>query len=82
MARLDQTTLAKASGVSLETVKRLEAVRGEASANIRTMSAILGALAKAGVVIERRPDGGICVCHGPSPRPGAPGLGTASLPPG
>ena len=47
--RLSQTDLAEAAGVSLETVKRLEAMEGELKVRLDTLTRIKGALEKAGV---------------------------------
>ncbi len=47
--RAQQEHLAKWAGVSVETVKRLERTDGEVSANISTVTAIMGRLAAAGV---------------------------------
>ncbi|MFC3067987.1 BLUF domain-containing protein [Phenylobacterium soli] len=60
MARLDQAGLASTSGISLETVKRLEAIRGRVNANARTLDALLEALARAGVTVEVSREG-VCV---------------------
>ena len=43
LARFDQATLAERAGVSLETVKRLERLRGPISANTTTEAAIRSA---------------------------------------
>lgn len=49
LVRLDQAELAKRSGVSVPTIKRLEAQDGELSANKPTLAAIRGALEESGV---------------------------------
>lgn len=67
MARLDQAELARVSGVSLETVKRLEGVRGAINANMRTIEALYVAFLGAGVDIHPNPDGRICVCQAATP---------------
>ena len=56
--RMDQKDLAKAAGVSLETVKRLEKMKGEVSAYDRTLDAIKGALEDAGVEFIPADNGG------------------------
>ena len=50
MARLEQTMLAAASGVSLPTIKRLEKMVGPISANTRTEAALRRAFSEAGVL--------------------------------
>ncbi len=50
MLRIEQAELAKAAGVSLETVKRLESMRGTVSAQLSTVTAIRRALEGAGVI--------------------------------
>jgi predicted transcriptional regulator len=47
--RLSQAELAKAAGVSLETIKRLEAMDGELKVRLDTLTRIKDALEKAGV---------------------------------
>jgi transcriptional regulator with XRE-family HTH domain len=49
MARVDQAELARRSGVSLETIKRLERIRGVVDANTRTLSAIAEAFVALGI---------------------------------
>ena len=50
MLRMDQSALATASGVSVETIKRLERMEGPLSeTRVATVNAIQGALEKAGV---------------------------------
>lgn len=56
--RMDQKDLAKASKVSLETVKRLEKMRGGVSAYGRTLDAIKDALEGAGVEFISADNGG------------------------
>jgi DNA-binding XRE family transcriptional regulator len=50
IARMEQSELARAAKVSLETVKRLEKTRGPISANTGTETAIRRALGEAGVI--------------------------------
>ena len=47
--RLDQADLAKAAGVSLETIKRVEAMEGELKIRLDTLTKITAALEKAGI---------------------------------
>ena len=47
--RLSQADLAKAASVSLETIKRLEAMRGELKVRLDTLTRIKDALERAGV---------------------------------
>ncbi len=50
MLRMDQSALAAASGISVETIKRLERMEGPLSeTRVATVNAIQGALEKAGV---------------------------------
>lgn len=50
--RMEQVDLAKSAGVSLETVKRLEKMRGPVEANIRTVAAIAEAFYRSGVSFD------------------------------
>jgi transcriptional regulator with XRE-family HTH domain len=53
LARLEQVGLAQAAGLSLETIKRLERIRGPVvDANIRTLNALSNAFAALGIVFE------------------------------
>ncbi len=54
IARLEQAELARASGVSLETIKRLERMRGPVEANTRTVRAISEAFSELGVGFDLR----------------------------
>lgn len=58
LVRMDQTVLAQASGVSLPTIKRLEATPGPISANTATEEAIRAALSEAGIVFIDADDAG------------------------
>jgi predicted transcriptional regulator len=49
MARLEQSDLAKAAGVSVDTIKRLERTEGVVSANLATVHSVVSALEAAGV---------------------------------
>ena len=58
LLRIEQTDLAERSGVSLPTIKRLEAKPGRLSAYGLTVSAIRRALEEAGVIfVEENGDG-------------------------
>jgi len=58
LARMRQPELAAAAGVSLETIKRLEGMRGMVAAQVATVVAIKRALESAGVIfIEENGDG-------------------------
>lgn len=61
IARIDQVELARLSGVSLETIKRLERIHGEVDANIRTLNRILDAFLGLSVTLESCREGGIGV---------------------
>jgi len=61
LARLEQSDLAAASGVSLDTIKRLERIRGPVSANVSTVAAITKAFAAAGVDMIPENGGGVGV---------------------
>lgn len=50
LARMEQRQLAEAAGVSVQTIKRLEAVVGAISANTSTEAALRRALGGAGVL--------------------------------
>lgn len=50
LARMEQTALAASSGISVETVKRLERSIGPISANTSTEAAIRKAFNEAGVI--------------------------------
>jgi transcriptional regulator with XRE-family HTH domain len=50
LARIEQTALAVASGVSLPTIKRLETMVGPISANTGTEAALRKAFTEAGVI--------------------------------
>jgi transcriptional regulator with XRE-family HTH domain len=59
MLRMDQSALAVASGVSVETIKRLEGMKGELSeTRVATINAIQAALEKAGVTFIAENGGG------------------------
>ena len=50
LARMDQAQLAAEAAVSIETVKRLEGMRGTVAAQVATVLAIRKALEAAGVI--------------------------------
>ena len=58
LARMEQSELAAAADVSLETVKRLEKARGPISANTSTEAAIRRAFDTAGVIFLDDDEGG------------------------
>ena len=58
LVRMSQHDLAEGSGVSLETIKRIEAIRGVASANSRTLEAIQNVLEDAGIQFIESNGGG------------------------
>jgi transcriptional regulator with XRE-family HTH domain len=63
IARVDQTELARLSGVSLETIKRLERIHGQVDANIRTLNRIVDAFLSLNVTLQSFEDGrrGVCM---------------------
>lgn len=65
LARLEQTELARLCGLSLETIKRLERIRGVVDANTRTLNAIIEALSGLGIQFNECEDGGVGVCRLP-----------------
>lgn len=58
LLRWRQNDLAKAATISLPTIKRLEAIRGQISANVTTVNAILDAFTKAGIDFIQENGGG------------------------
>lgn len=50
LLRIEQRDVAEASGVSLETIKRLEGIKGPVSANAATVEKIVRSLEAAGAV--------------------------------
>ncbi len=50
LLRIEQRGLAEAAGVSLETIKRLEGIKGPVSANTATVEKITRALQRAGLI--------------------------------
>lgn len=79
LVRIDQAALSRAAGVSLETVKRLERIRGPVDANSRTLLAVCNAFLTFGVVFEGERMSGVGVrmmgpapAHGDEDRPSRP----------
>ena len=63
MLRLEQSALAKAAGVSVETIKRLESQDGPLlSGRAATINAIENALIKAGVEFTNGEEPGVKLC--------------------
>jgi transcriptional regulator with XRE-family HTH domain len=84
LARIEQTELASRCGLSLETIKRLERIRGPVEANSRTLDAIHASFAAMGVFFDGCGDGGVGLCRrpysaGPAPTPDR--RARASVPP-
>lgn len=65
LARIDQSELARNCGLSLETIKRLERIRGPVGANSRTLQALFEVFASMGVAFDSCADGGVGVCLAP-----------------
>ncbi|WP_309627869.1 BLUF domain-containing protein [Brevundimonas sp.] len=65
LARIDQSDLARRCGLSLETIKRLERIRGRVDANSRTLRALFEAFSTMGVAFESCEGGGLGVCLAP-----------------
>lgn len=65
LARIEQSELARRCGVSLETIKRLERIRGPVDANVRTLDAILQAFGGLGIQFDSCEEGGVGVCMPP-----------------
>jgi transcriptional regulator with XRE-family HTH domain len=61
LARIEQAELAKRSCLSLETIKRLERMRGPVAANSRTVNAISQTFDQLGVRFEWSLGGGVGV---------------------
>ncbi|WP_421937626.1 BLUF domain-containing protein [Phenylobacterium sp.] len=67
MARIEQAELARRSQLSLETIKRLERIRGTVEANSRTIAAITEAFEGLGVYFDQSDDGAVGVRRSPHP---------------
>jgi transcriptional regulator with XRE-family HTH domain len=65
LSRVEQTELARLSGLSLETIKRLERIRGPVDANARTLRAIQDAFATIGVQFDGDETGNVGVSQRP-----------------
>ncbi len=65
LSRIDQSDLAKRCGLSLETIKRLERIRGPVDANSRTLRALFEVFSAMGVTFDRCEAGGVGVCLAP-----------------
>lgn len=70
LLRIDQVDLASQTGLSLETIKRLERIRGRVDANSRTLAAIAEAFERLGVQLET--GGGVGVRMGGAAAVAAP----------
>jgi transcriptional regulator with XRE-family HTH domain len=73
LARIDQSELARRCGLSLETIKRLERIRGPVDANSRTLRALIDAFSAIGVAFDGCEESvGVCFSAGvashPTPR--------------
>jgi len=62
LARIDQAELARRCSLSLETIKRLERIRGPVDANSRTLRALFEVFSAVGVAFDSCEDGGMGVC--------------------
>lgn len=82
LLRLDQARLAQQSGVSLETVRRLERVRGPVDAHVRTLERIVETFNALGVDLQASDAGGVIIrLCGAAPAPPPPGPRTVRRPP-
>jgi transcriptional regulator with XRE-family HTH domain len=66
LVRIDQTELARRSGLSVETIKRLEATRGRIDAHVRTAAAVRAAFDELGVRLRRLDNGMLEVSLAPA----------------
>lgn len=66
LARIDQAELARRCGLSLETIKRLERIRGPVDANSRTLRALVETFSSMGVAFDSCDEGGVGVCFVPA----------------
>jgi transcriptional regulator with XRE-family HTH domain len=62
LARIEQTVLAESSGLSLETIKRVERIRGPVNVSAKTSDALTAAFLRVGVVFDER--GGLHTTYG------------------
>ena len=70
LSRIEQAELARLAGLSIETIKRLERIRGPVEANTRTLRAIQEAFATLGVRFSGDQTGRIGVARDAQPRTG------------
>lgn len=73
LARIEQTELARLAGLSLETIKRLERIRGPVEANARTLRAIQTAFEGLGISFEGDGTGKVGVSYNASTSVAGPG---------
>lgn len=66
LARIDQSDLARRCGLSLETIKRLERIRGPVDANSRTLRALVETFSSMGIAFDSCEEGGVGVCFVPA----------------
>lgn len=67
LVRIEQAELARRSRLSLETIKRLERIRGPVGANTRTLTALAQTFQELGVSFEWTPGGGVGVSRAIDP---------------
>lgn len=80
LARLEQSDLAQAAGLSLETIKRLERIRGPVAAHVRTLHALVRCFEGLGVQIDD--EGGVrTIPDRPAPRRAAASADAGTGPP-
>lgn len=80
LSRTEQSELARLAGLSLETIKRLERIRGPVDANARTLRAIQSAFLSLGVYFEGDGGGRTGVVHNATAaRPRSAGTGNEGL---
>lgn len=61
LVRIEQDELARRSGLSVETIKRLERTRGRIGAHVRTLDAVESAFDQLGVRFASDHDGSVAV---------------------
>lgn len=69
LSRIEQTDLARRATLSLETIKRLERIRGPVEANARTLRAIQRAFEEIGISFQGYENGIVGVVKHPCPKP-------------
>lgn len=67
LARIEQTELARSATLSLETIKRLERIRGPVEANARTLRSIQRAFEAIGISFHGDDSGMVGITHHPMP---------------